>query len=109
MDPHPLSEEVSQQLAHVCGVLAHPQRLRMLDALVRRPRPAEALARDLTMPLAEIRDHLQALQTCGLVLARASVTGETYALADRCTVEALSLLHALERNAVPHQSDAIRP
>ena len=106
MDPHLQSEEISQRLAEVCGVLAHPRRLQILNRLARRPQTASDLAGALKFPPAEILDHLNALSRCGLVLEKGPRPDETYALAHQCTDEALSLLQAIGRDAASRRSSA---
>ena len=106
MDPHLQSEEMSQRLAEVCGVLAHPRRLQILNRLARRPQTASDLEGALKFPHAEIIDHLQALSRCGLVLEKDLRPDGTYALAHQCTIEALSLLQAVGREAADRRSSA---
>ena len=102
MDPTPsLRQEINQLHTAFGAVLVNPQQIKVLDALAQQHRTDAELAADLNLPPTTLASQLQVLENCGLVMAVHQATGVKYALAERCTVETLGLLHAYWRAARP--------
>jgi DNA-binding transcriptional ArsR family regulator len=94
MDPTSVCREISQLHTTFGAVLANPQQIQVLDALAKQRRTYAELAADLNLSQTTLASQLQVLEACGLVMAVRQPTGVRYALAERCTVETLGLLHA---------------
>lgn len=71
-----------EQWARIGKALASPKRLELLDLLAQSPRTVEALARESSMTVANVSQHLQALRAAGLVISHKKGLYVTCQLAD---------------------------
>ncbi len=78
----------TEDLDRVFQALADPGRRQMIERLSRGPASVSELARPLAMSLAAVVQHVQVLETCGLI--RSQMVGRTRT----CTIEPATLQSA---------------
>jgi DNA-binding transcriptional ArsR family regulator len=78
----------AEDLDRVFQALADPGRRQMIERLSRGPASVSELARPLAMSLAAVVQHVQVLETCGLI--RSQKVGRTRT----CTIEPATLRSA---------------
>ncbi len=78
----------TEDLDRVFQALADPGRRQMIERLSRGPASVSELARPLAMSLAAVLQHVQVLETCGLI--RSQKVGRTRT----CTIEPTTLQSA---------------
>lgn len=74
--------ELYEQFARVAKGLAHPTRIELLDLLAQTERTVEDLARETTVPLANVSQHLQVLREARMVVVRREGAYKFYRIAD---------------------------
>lgn len=79
-----------EQFAAVAKALGHPQRLEMIEQLAQGPRSVEALATKLSLPIANVSQHLQALRRAGLVTSERDGKFVNYRLGDESVLAAFA-------------------
>lgn len=62
-----ISEQVLQQAGKMLRVLAHPQRLRMVELLLKEPYSVGELAEKVELPPAAVSQHLNHMAAHGIV------------------------------------------
>jgi DNA-binding transcriptional ArsR family regulator len=66
--PKPIPAENLEAAARVLRVLAHPQRMRMVELLLHKPVPVSTLAERIGMAPAAVSQHLNHMAAHGIVL-----------------------------------------
>lgn len=79
-----------EQFAAVAKALGNPQRLEMIEQLAQGPRTVEALAAKLSLPIANVSQHLQAMRRTGLVTSERDGKFVRYRLADESVLAAFA-------------------
>ncbi len=77
-----LSVEELERMAQILRLLAHAQRLRLVEALERGPAPVHALVETLGLPQATVSQHLNHMRRVGLVDAERRNREVWYRIAD---------------------------
>jgi DNA-binding transcriptional ArsR family regulator len=94
--PRPISAQTLEQAANMLRVLAHPQRLRMVELLMQRAVPVGELARTLGLPAAAVSQHLAHMRTSGIVQRQRLGRHVHYRVVDP---NAMTLIECLRRSA----------
>lgn len=81
--------------ADFLGVLAHPARLRLLEALKASPKPVGALAAELGLSQPAASKHLDLLRQAGLLAAERSGKSVLYSVANPAIYAALRGVNAV--------------
>jgi rhodanese-related sulfurtransferase/biotin operon repressor len=81
-----------EQFAQVAKAFGHPQRLELVEHLAQGPRSVEALAAKLSLPIANVSQHLQAMRRAGLVTAERDGKFVNYRLADASVLPAFAAI-----------------
>src|SRR5262245_10307406 len=71
-----------EQFATVAKALGHAQRLELIEQLAQGARSVDALAAKLSLPIANVSQHLQSLRRAGLVSTERNGKFVNYRLAD---------------------------
>jgi ArsR family transcriptional regulator len=79
-----------EQFASVAKALGHPQRLELIEQLAQGPRSVEALAVKLSLPIANVSQHLQAMRRAGMVKSERDGKFVHYRLADESVLAAFA-------------------
>jgi rhodanese-related sulfurtransferase/Fe2+ or Zn2+ uptake regulation protein len=82
INSRPFKDAIYQSLSKVGKTLASPKRLEILDLLSQGPKTVEALAKETTMSIANVSQHLQTLLEAHLVRFHKKGTYVIYELAD---------------------------
>lgn len=88
-------EQIFTLHAEICQTLAHPKRLRILDALRRGELPVGQLAERLRLPKANLSQHLALLRSRGVVRTRRQGANVFYAVSNPKIIRAFDLMRAL--------------
>jgi DNA-binding transcriptional ArsR family regulator len=91
-----LSPAVFEVIAPVLRVLGHPDRLRILDLLVRRSVPVTEIAEELDLAPNAVSQHLTMMQARGVLARHRQGRNVFYAVVHPA---AKSLLQCMHRNA----------
>ncbi len=84
-----------EQFAAVAKALGNPQRLELIEHLAQGPRSVDALAGKLSLPIANVSQHLQAMRRAGLVTSERDGKFITYRLADESVLTACAAVRAV--------------
>lgn len=87
-----------EQFAHVAKAFGNPQRLELVEHLAQGPRSVEALAAKLSLPVANVSQHLQAMRRAGLVSSERDGKFVNYRLADDSVLAAFSAIRTVAEN-----------
>jgi len=90
-------KRVYEMHAEICKVLAHPTRLRLLDALRSGPKSPSKLAELTNISKASVSSHLAAMRGKGLVRRIRTGRTVTYTVTDSRLYDACSTLRSLIR------------
>lgn len=82
INSRPFKDAIYQSLSKVGKTLSSPKRLELLDLLSQGPKTVEALAKETTMSVANVSQHLQTLHEACLVRFHKKGTYVIYELAD---------------------------
>ena len=85
-----------ERMAMMLRVLAHPQRLRIVELLIQRTVPVGELARALDLPPAAVSQHLTNMRASGIVERHRAGRHVHYRVVDPNVV---SLMGCLRRNS----------
>ncbi len=91
---HP-KQVLYEQFAQVAKAFGSPQRLELVEHLAQGPRSVEALAAKLSLPVANVSQHLQAMRRAGLVASERDGKFVNYRLADASVLAAFAALRAV--------------
>lgn len=90
--------EVMERMATVLRLLAHPQRLRVIEFLEeRKAAPVFEIVSRLALPQAATSQHLNAMKRVGLIRSERRGKEVWYAIAD---ARALTILGCIRKNQV---------
>jgi rhodanese-related sulfurtransferase/biotin operon repressor len=84
-----------EQFALVAKAFGNPQRLEMVEHLAQGPRSVEALAVKLSLPIANVSQHLQAMRRAGLVSSEREGKFVNYRLADDGVLDAFAAIRSV--------------
>lgn len=84
-----------EQFAAVAKALGNPQRLELIEQLAQGPRSVEALAAKLSLPIANVSQHLQAMRRAGLVTSERDGKFVNYRLADESVLAAFAAVRSV--------------
>ncbi|ODT07330.1 MAG: ArsR family transcriptional regulator [Mesorhizobium sp. SCN 65-20] len=84
-----------EQFAAVAKGLGNPQRLELIEQLAQGPRTVEALAAKLSLPVANVSQHLQAMRRAGLVTSERDGKFVRYQLADASVLAAFAAIRSV--------------
>ena len=88
-----------ERMADMLRVLAHPQRLRIVELLIQRTVPVGELARALDLPPAAVSQHLTNMRASGIVERRRVGRHVHYRVIDPNVVSLISCLRRNSSNA----------
>ena len=91
----PFKDAIYQQFAKIGKTLASPKRLELLDLLSQSPKTVETLARETTMSIANVSQHLQTMLEAQLVRFHKQGTYALYELSDQNVSDFLFMLRKL--------------
>ncbi|BCH35657.1 ArsR family transcriptional regulator [Mesorhizobium sp. L-8-10] len=84
-----------EQFAQVGKAFGNAQRLELVEHLAQGARSVEALAAKLSLPVANVSQHLQAMRRAGLVTSERDGKFVNYRLADESVLAAFAALRAV--------------
>ncbi len=84
-----------EQFAQVAKAFGNPQRLELVEHLAQGPRSVEALAAKLSIPVANVSQHLQAMRRAGLVTSEREGKFVNYRLADNGVLVAFAAIRSV--------------
>lgn len=84
-----------EQFAAVAKALGNPQRLELIEHLAQGPRSVDALATKLSLPIANVSQHLQAMRRAGLVISERDGKFINYRLADESVLAAFAAIRVV--------------
>lgn len=84
-----------EQFAQVAKAFGNPQRLELVEHLAQGPRSVEALAAKLSLPVANVSQHLQAMRRAGLVTSERDGKFVYYRLADDGVLDAFAAIRSV--------------
>ncbi len=84
-----------EQFAQVAKAFGSPQRLELVEQLAQGPRSVEALAAKLSLPVANVSQHLQAMRRAGLVTSVRDGKFVNYRLADDGVLGAFAAIRSV--------------
>nr|WP_041528242.1 metalloregulator ArsR/SmtB family transcription factor [Paracoccus aminophilus] len=84
-----------EQFAGVAKSLGNPQRLEIIEHLAQAPRSVEALAAKLSLPVANVSQHLQAMRRAGLLSTRRDGKFVIYHLSGDSVLAAFAAIRAV--------------
>jgi len=84
-----------EQFAQVAKAFGNPQRLELVEHLAQGPRSVEALAGKLSLPVANVSQHLQAMRRAGLVTSVRDGKFVNYRLADDGVLGAFAAIRSV--------------
>lgn len=84
-----------EQFAQVAKAFGNPQRLELVEQLAQGPRSVEALAAKLSLPVANVSQHLQAMRRAGLVTSVRDGKFVNYRLADDGVLGAFAAIRSV--------------
>ncbi|MCO5161001.1 MAG: metalloregulator ArsR/SmtB family transcription factor [Mesorhizobium sp.] len=84
-----------EQFAQVAKAFGNPQRLELVEHLAQGPRSVEALATKLSLPVANVSQHLQAMRRAGLVTSERDGKFVNYRLADDGVLDAFAAIRSV--------------
>ena len=84
-----------EQFAQVAKAFGNPQRLELVEHLAQGPRSVEALAAKLSLPVANVSQHLQAMRRAGLVTSERDGKFVNYRLADDGVLAAFAAIRSV--------------
>lgn len=84
-----------EQFAQVAKAFGNPQRLELVEHLAQGPRSVEALAAKLSLPVANVSQHLQAMRRAGLVTSVRDGKFVNYRLADDGVLGAFAAIRSV--------------
>lgn len=84
-----------EQFAQVAKAFGNPQRLELVEHLAQGPRSVEALAVKLSLPIANVSQHLQAMRRAGLVSSEREGKFVNYRLADNGVLVAFAAIRSV--------------
>lgn len=84
-----------EQFAQVAKAFGNPQRLELVEHLAQGPRSVEALAAKLSLPVANVSQHLQAMRRAGLVTSERDGKFVNYRLADDGVLDAVAAIRSV--------------
>lgn len=87
-----LPAELLERMAGVLRLLAHPQRLKIIELLERDPAPVHAIRLRLRLPHAATSQHLNQMKRLGLVRSERRGKEVWYAIADPRSVTILDCI-----------------
>lgn len=99
-----LQAEFADLHAHVCKGLADPKRLLILNALRDGERSVSDLVDELSLPQANVSQHLAILRDRGLAVTRRDGQRVFYAVSSPKIIEAMDLLRE-----VMHEQASLNP
>ena len=94
-----------EQFAQVAKAFGNPQRLELIEHLAQGQRSVEALAAKLSLPVANVSQHLQTMRRAGLVTSERDGKFVNYRLADDGVQDAFA---AIRKVAERHSSEVER-
>ena len=94
-----------EQFAQVAKAFGNPQRLELVEHLAQGPRSVEALAAKLSLPIANVSQHLQAMRRAGLVTSERDGKFVNYRLPDGSVLDAFA---AIRKVAEKHSAEVER-
>lgn len=98
--PTVLSPELLERMAQVLRLLAHPQRLRIIEILSRRKQaPVHDIVTDLGAPQAVTSQHLNDMRRVGLVKSARRGREMWYSIADTRCVKILKCIEGKGESA----------
>jgi rhodanese-related sulfurtransferase/biotin operon repressor len=83
------------QFAQVAKAFGNPQRLELVEQLAQGPRSVEALAAKLSLPVANVSQHLQTMRRAGLVTSERDGKFVNYRLADDSVLAAFAAIRTV--------------
>lgn len=105
----PIPDEALDMAAAALRVLAHPQRLRIVEAIERRPRSVGEIAEIVGLPQAACSQHLSNMRAHGLLRASREGREVHYAIADPRAVAVLDCIRKHICAAAPGRRAARAP
>mgnify|MGYP001202159204 CR=1 FL=1 len=84
-----------EQFAQVAKAFGNPQRLELVEHLAQGPRSVEALATKLSLPVANVSQHLQAMRRAGLVTSERDGKFVNYRLPDDGVLDAFAAIRSV--------------
>ena len=84
-----------EQFAQVAKAFGNPQRLELVEHLAQGPRSVEALAAKLSIPVANVSQHQQAMRRAGLVTSEREGKFVNYRLADNGVLVAFAAIRSV--------------
>lgn len=84
-----------EQFAQVAKAFGNSQRLELVEHLAQGPRSVEALAVKLSLPVANVSQHLQAMRRAGLVTSERDGKFVNYRLADDGVLDAFAAIRSV--------------
>jgi len=84
-----------EQFAQVAKAFGNPQRLELVEHLAQGPRSVDALAAKLSLPIANVSQHLQAMRRAGLVTSERDGKFVNYRLADDVVLDAFAAIRSV--------------
>jgi ArsR family transcriptional regulator len=102
--PKPIPAEVLEAVAAALRVLAHPQRLRIVELLEQDELPVGALAESLNMAPSACSQHLNLMRAHGLLEARRNGKTVHYRVTNP---HALNVLQCIRRNYTGHRRSSL--
>jgi rhodanese-related sulfurtransferase/biotin operon repressor len=94
-----------EQFAQVAKALGNPQRLELVEHLAQGSRSVEALAAKLSLPVANVSQHLQTMRRAGLVTSARDGKFVNYRLADDGVLDAFA---SIRKVAEKHSAEVER-
>lgn len=84
-----------EQFAQVAKAFGNPQRLELVEHLAQGPRSVDALAAKLSLPIANVSQHLQAMRRAGLVTSERDGKFVNYRLTDDGVLDAFAAIRSV--------------
>jgi len=94
---------IYEMQAEICGALAHPIRLEILDLLSKDEKNSRELLEILKIPKANLSQHLSVLRETGLIKARREGLYQYFSLAIPQIKDACSLVRKVLRERLTEQ------
>jgi ArsR family transcriptional regulator len=104
----PVGGELQRFKAQFFRALAHPTRIRILEALVRRERTVQELQEQLTLDQPVVSQQLAVLRHQGIVSARKEGSSVRYALRDPLVGSLLDVARQIFNNRLGHSQGLLR-
>ena len=104
----PVGGDLQRFKAQFFRALAHPTRIRILEALVRRERTVQELQEQLTLDQPVVSQQLAVLRHQGIVSARKEGSSVRYALRDPLVGSLLEVARQIFNNRLGHSQGLLR-